>query len=451
MRWHRWFRNEVGQSRPRRVSRERPPGRGRLRPRLEQFEDRTLLASYSAATVSDLITDIKAANKAGGSNTITLTAPTTSPYVLTEAGKSADGPTGLPIIKAGNTLTVVGNGDTIERSTASGMPDFRLFDVAIGASLTLENMTLQNGLAFGSGSSAEGGAIYNQGALILSVVAVQGNTAQGSNGADVVKGQGNPGSDAAGGGIWSNGTLTLESSTVVQNNLAVGGAGGFEFFPNPTGTTGGNGYGGGLFVAGGTVTISNTTFASNKAQGGTGGSVALGGSAGTGGTANGGGLYVGAGTVTLTGDTLENNTAQGGLGGRGSPVSDPGDGGNGFGGGLDVAAGTLILSSVLLEYNTAQGGRGDGLQGGGNGYGGGIDAAGGSVTLCSDTLEYNTATGGPSNYRPGQGFGGGTFIASGTTVYIDSSTVANTINNTDTSGLNGSTANIDGSYILQGC
>ena len=41
------------------------------------------LASFTAATVSALIADINAANTAGGANTITLTAATTAPYVLT--------------------------------------------------------------------------------------------------------------------------------------------------------------------------------------------------------------------------------------------------------------------------------------------------------------------------------------------------------------------------------
>jgi hypothetical protein len=36
-------------------------------------------------------------------------------------------------------------------------------------------------------------------------------------------------------------------------------------------------------------------------------------------------------------------------------------------------------------------------------------------------------------------------------VYTDSFTVANTLNNTDSSGTNGSPANIDGTYILQNC
>ena len=51
-------------------------------------------ASYTAASVSALIADINAANTAGGANTITLTAPTTSPYVLTAVNNSTDGATG---------------------------------------------------------------------------------------------------------------------------------------------------------------------------------------------------------------------------------------------------------------------------------------------------------------------------------------------------------------------
>src|SRR5215831_19390314 len=94
----------------------------RFRPQLEALEDRTLLSTYSAATASDLIADINAANKHGGTNTIVLTAPTTSPYILTAVDNTTNGATGLPIIAAnkGDNLTIVGNGDTIERSTAAG-------------------------------------------------------------------------------------------------------------------------------------------------------------------------------------------------------------------------------------------------------------------------------------------------------------------------------------------
>ena len=77
------------------------------------------------------------------------------------------------MIAANDNLTIVGSGDTIERSTAAGTAAFRLFDLAVGGSLTLQRLTLQGGLAFGSGVSAEGGAIDNQGTLTLSDVTVE--------------------------------------------------------------------------------------------------------------------------------------------------------------------------------------------------------------------------------------------------------------------------------------
>src|SRR5579864_3994309 len=78
-----------------------------LRPRLELLEDRAMPSSYTAASTSALIADINAANKAGGTNTITLTAPTTSPYVLTvvnntSKGTNGVGANGMPVISGKN-------------------------------------------------------------------------------------------------------------------------------------------------------------------------------------------------------------------------------------------------------------------------------------------------------------------------------------------------------------
>src|SRR5262249_38725916 len=89
--------------------------RAQRRPRItvERLEERGLPSNYAAASVSDLIADINAANQAGGSNTITLTAPTTAPYVLTAVDNSTDGTNGLPVIAGKDNLTIVGNGDTI--------------------------------------------------------------------------------------------------------------------------------------------------------------------------------------------------------------------------------------------------------------------------------------------------------------------------------------------------
>ncbi len=168
-----WFRSLFAswKSRPSRSPRPQPlPA---LRGTLEHLEDRSLPSSYSAASTSALIADITAANTAGGSNTITLTAAATAPYVLTAINNSTDGATGLPVIAANDNLTIVGNGDTIERSTASGTPHFRLLAVAGGGSLTLESLTLQGGY---DASGYGGGAIFNMGTLVLNGVTVQDNS-----------------------------------------------------------------------------------------------------------------------------------------------------------------------------------------------------------------------------------------------------------------------------------
>ena len=138
--WFSQLRNLVGgRWRARRTQSQRPGGQLRL----EQLEDRLTPANFTAGSVAELIADINAANTAGGSNTITLTAQTTSPYVLTAVDNSTDGWTGLPVIAANDNLTIVGNGDTIKRSGAAGTNPFRLLDVAKGATLTLENLTLE--------------------------------------------------------------------------------------------------------------------------------------------------------------------------------------------------------------------------------------------------------------------------------------------------------------------
>jgi hypothetical protein len=138
------------------------------------------------------------------------------------------------------------------------------------------------------------------------------------------------------------------------------------------------------------------------------------------------------------------------------PLSPGGAGGSGFGGGLAVAAGSVTLTNDILENNIAQadrGGEGAPIGNSGNAFGGALYVAPGAiVTLCTDTVQSNTATGLSSPYWPvGQAYGGGLYIESGATLNFDAFTVANTLNNTDSSGTNGSTANIDGSYVLQPC
>ncbi len=133
----------------------RTPIRRRLR--FERLEGRTMLSEVT--TQAALIAAINAANAAGGSNSITLGADIT--LYETTANNTHDGPNGLPSITSGDNLTIVGKGHVIQRSTSSGDAAFRLFDVASGASLNLNNMSLENGRVSGStATTLQGGAIF---------------------------------------------------------------------------------------------------------------------------------------------------------------------------------------------------------------------------------------------------------------------------------------------------
>jgi hypothetical protein len=436
------------------------------------LEDRTVPSNFTAATVSDLIADINASNQQGGSNTITLVAPTTSPYTLTAVDNTTDGATGLPVITANDNLTIVGNGDTIARSTVAGTPTFRLLDVAAGATLTLQHLTLQGGWAYGLGVSAQGGAIHNQGTLDLNGVTVQGSSAQSSSWTNA----------AEGGGVYSNGALTLEDGATIQNNEALGAPGASG------GPHGGYAYGGGMYVAGGTLSVANATLSSNSAVGGAGGRGrdgrfgvghypgGRGGSGGYGGDGCGGALFVASGTVTLTSTTLSSNTVQGGDGGDGGSGGNSraangdnggngGAGGSGYGGAVYVNGGTVTLDGDTLSASLARGGQGGrggsggfglalGVYGGGgnggaggSGFGGGLYANLGTATLHNDTVTGNAAQagtagqGGAGNYPGATGStglsqGGGLYNDTIALGYLDAFTQMHIANNTATTGPN---------------
>lgn len=460
--WHRWF----GRSRP------LPSSRNlrrfvQQRPRLEALEERALLSGNlpyaDPINAAQLAADIRYADSNPGSYTIAL--PSNTNYILNNTTGA------LPALVSGVQLTINGNGDTIERDTTTSA--FRLFDVKTGASLTLKDLTLKNGLAQGSGTSAEGGAVYSSGNLTLDKVMVANNQVQGNAG-----GAGQDGSDAAGGGVYVAKGRAAFTNDTFRSNLAEGGQGGNGAssvhggtggyngsnaaglsapgsgayvtggaltlstnslaVQNSTGGAnhklpsdggaGGTGFGGGLYVADGTVILTRNTFSENSAKGGNGGIGgvhtlnATGGVGGVGGNGSGGGLYAAGGTVTLRNDTLLTNAAQGGGGGGGTSS---GKGGEGSGGGMTVSGGEVQLTDDVLGSNSAVGGVSINGGGGGDGRGGGLSLTGGTVVLNADTLKTNRVQGGSGaqdGFPGGPGGNGGNAYGGG--LYVASSSVA---------------------------
>jgi hypothetical protein len=203
----------------------------------------------TAATVSQLIADINSADKTGGAFTINLKPGTT--FDLKNVDNTTNGANGLSVIGGTKAvdLTIVGNGDTIERV---GSKSFRLWDVAPRGSLTLDRVTLRQGSASGSG-----GAITNQGTLMVSGCTV---------------------SEFSGGGIAnSGGTVTVSSSTLSGNaagsGCGISSSGGRVMVSNSTLSRNGASNGGGIYNANGTVTVSNSTPSGITAYGWYGGGI----------------------------------------------------------------------------------------------------------------------------------------------------------------------------------
>ncbi|MBI3942566.1 MAG: hypothetical protein HY326_06085 [Chloroflexi bacterium] len=168
-----------------------------------------------------------------GADVISLSAAT---YTFIDGPYIADGENALPDITSD--ITINGNGAIIERSSAGGTPTFRLFHVAAGGSLTLDDVAIQNGA---TASGGYGGGIYALGSLtVQNGSIIRNNTSDFGGGgiyiddADLkitdpgtVIGPGNSGFN--GGGIYYlNGignTGSIENGAAVISNTASYGAG----------------------------------------------------------------------------------------------------------------------------------------------------------------------------------------------------------------------------------
>ncbi len=167
---------------------------------------------------------VEEANIDGVASTIVLVAGTTITLNTADNTDATYGANGLPVITS--PIAINANGAVIERSSATGTPDFRLFQVGSGGTLKLNQAVLRNGKhtsaagaailnlgttrvwgsTISSGSAASGGAIANQGTLTVVSSTFANNSATGS-----------------GGGINNNGTLTILGSTLAGNSAPTGG------------------------------------------------------------------------------------------------------------------------------------------------------------------------------------------------------------------------------------
>jgi hypothetical protein len=298
----------------------------------------------------------------------------------------------------------------------------RIFTVATNVQLTLANLQLING------TSTNGGAIYNNGTLVISNCIIAGNSATNITGATGVSsvngngGNGSAGGSAEGGAIYSRGPMSIYFS-VVGTNSALGGNGGsggsggnsLEFGGNG-GDAGGGGsaFGAAVFCSGSNNVFVSSQFFNNTCTagsagsggaGGTGAFASYGGAGAAGGSAAGGAVYVtGKGRVFVTNCLFAQNTiAAGASGTDGSGKNNGFNGGYAEGGGLYVAATvpSAYLENSVFFQNSCTGGAGGsataGSENGGNGgsaVGGGLASAAALTIVRNCTLATNSLAGG---------------------------------------------------------
>lgn len=170
-------------------------------------------------------------------------------------------------------LTIDGTG--ADRISISGKNASRVFEIASGAVVEIEGLAIANGL-----TDANGGGIVNQGTLTVNNSILRNNSAN------------------YGGAIHNTGTLTVNNSTLKDNSATSGGGAiygdwGSVSIAHSTIDRNSSLQGGGISNFS-NLTVTNSTLSNNSAVNGTD-------------LAKGGGIYQGFGTATLTNSTVSGN------------------------------------------------------------------------------------------------------------------------------------------------
>jgi photosystem II stability/assembly factor-like uncharacterized protein len=336
-------------------------GRFRFRPCLEILEDRTVLSVLAVTNLADSgVGSLRGQIGAAASgDTIVFDSSLRGTIALTSGELDLTG-----------NLTIQGPGAA--NLTVSGGNTQRIFHVEPGANVTISGLTIANGHA-----SDNGGGIESEGSLSLSNSTLSGNSA-----------------GSAGGGLHflvlntGSASLTVTGSTFMNNSAGAGG-GLFSRVDNRSGQV--------------NVNVANTNFSGNTARefgGGLDSMVSLAGTA----SAN----------VTVSDGTFSGNSVALQAGGAIASTFHT----------ADISQGGVSLSGVVIRNNSAQ-------------NGGGVysevassDASTAAATISSDTLESNAAS----------QFGGGLYSIlisnddSRATLTYSGSTAARVDNNTARDG-----------------
>lgn len=352
----------------------RSSGVPKFRPAMiESLEERVLLTTFTVNSLLDTVdanpgdgvaldgsgnTSLRAAimeaNALAGADTITLPAGT---YTLSLAGIDEDGAATGDLDITGQ-LTINGAGSGSTTIDADGLD--RVFHMLSGSTVGITGVTITGGDVVDTNpdSNSGGGGIYNLGALTLTQSIVTQNVSSGSV-------------NFQGGGIRSDGSLTVIESTVSSNTTDGDGGGIFNKGPlsvtdsrivdNVAGAQGGGATGGGITQFQGNVAnILRSTVSGNHAAtvSGTFGS-AIG---------QGGGLSVRGGTMNVTDSTVSGNTAGSG------------------GGGIQLAffsASAVNVNNSTISGNTAVGSSGGGIA---------AYSSSGYLNVFNSTITDNVAT-----------------------------------------------------------
>jgi hypothetical protein len=263
----------------------------------------------SAEDVPGLIAAINTANANGEENTVFLEP---GMYNLTAVDNNTTIGLGNPAVQQANGLPAVTSRLALRGAGAevtiiqrdNNAPGFRIMAVATGGALTLDGLTVRGGDA--RVSDAAGGGIASEGDVIMTNAIITQN---------------NSGTFASGGGISNLGTMTIIRSTIANNSSlgndggGIGNAGTMIIRESTIKNNAGVGGVGGGIGNGGTLLITNSTIARNGAFGpGSGianlrGTMTLADSTVSGNRANfeGGGIWVFDGAVTLQNTILAKN------------------------------------------------------------------------------------------------------------------------------------------------